>query len=93
MRVVALPVLLCDGCGDALIFGAECKPCLRRSALRRRLMEQNPAPRRFWRGRRALDLPIGAIKAALVRETRARVAGQFGISITTVDRIAKGERE
>ena len=37
MRVVALPVLACDGCGDALIYGAECKPCQRRAALRRAL--------------------------------------------------------
>jgi hypothetical protein len=36
-RVVALPVMACERCGDDVVFVLMCKPCLRAEELRRRL--------------------------------------------------------
>lgn len=36
-RALALPVLACEGCGDAVVMGATCPRCRRAGELRRRL--------------------------------------------------------
>lgn len=49
MRVLALPVLRCDGCGDAMVAPggvAVCARCRRRAALRRRMADYADRRRR-----------------------------------------------
>jgi hypothetical protein len=46
MRVVALPVLACERCGDAVVFAAMCGRCRRGDELRRRLAAKALARKR-----------------------------------------------
>ena len=57
MRVLALPVLACERCGDAMVLALVqvCRPCRRRIELRRRLTPAHSAAKRRFANARPRD--------------------------------------